>query len=54
MTCINMGRELGEFKPSTRIRFSQADGSTLTDMGLVNDLVELIHGPQKEIGEMFL
>jgi hypothetical protein len=52
MTCINMGRDLGEFNPQ-HLHCSRLMNLTLTDMGLANDLVELIHGPQKEIREMF-
>ena len=29
------------------------DVTTAADMGMANDLVEIIHGPQKEIKEMF-
>jgi hypothetical protein len=39
--------------PSIGINLLQADAMTVPDMSLANDLVELIHGPQKEIKEMF-
>jgi hypothetical protein len=52
MTWINMGPELGEFNLSV-YALLQVDVTTSADMKLANDLVELIHGPQKEIKEMF-
>jgi hypothetical protein len=52
MTWINMGRDLGEFNLSVYV-LPRVDVTTAEDLKLANDLVELIHGPQKEIKEMF-
>ena len=51
MTWINMGQDLGESNPNHR-SFLQ-DLTTAADMKLANDLVEIIHGSQNEIKEMF-
>lgn len=38
---------------SIDINLPGADATTAADMGLANDLVEFIHGPQNEIREIF-
>jgi len=52
MTCINMGQDLGESPLPASSTFSLMCPAS-ADLSLANDLVELIHGPQKEIREMF-
>lgn len=53
MTCVNLGQELGEPDLYPRYNLLQADVTTAADMELANNLVELIHGPQREVREMF-